>query len=112
MDAVILDVGGVLLVPHADAVNPALAPFGIHLTSEQAERAHYAGARSLDAADPSEDLDGAAYLISYAAGVGVAAPDREEALVRLRAAFSNPSSDVWRQQVMRSVDGLRSLAAA
>lgn len=111
MDAVILDVGGVFLVPHAEAVNPALAPFGIHLSLEQAQRAHYAGARSLDAAEAGADLDGSAYLHGYAAAVGVQDTDRDAALVRLREAFGNPSVDVWRQQVMGSVDGLRTLAA-
>src|SRR6185437_1491860 len=86
MDAVILDVGGVFLVPHAEAVNPALAPFGIHLSLEQAQRAHYAGARSLDAAEADADVDGSAYLIGYASAVGVADTDRDQALARLREA--------------------------
>ncbi|HLZ28451.1 MAG TPA: HAD family hydrolase [Chloroflexota bacterium] len=111
MDAVLLDVGGVLLVPHADAVNPALAPFGMQLSREQAERAHYAGARSLDAADAATDVDGSAYLIGYAAAVGISDTDREPALTRLRAAFGSPSIAVWRQPVIGSVAGLRSLAA-
>ena len=68
MDAVILDVGGVLLVPHAEAVNPALEPFGIQLSLEQAERAHYGGVRALDAADEATDLDGSAYLNGYVRG--------------------------------------------
>jgi len=112
MDAVILDVGGVLLVPHADAVNPALAPYGIHLSPDQAERAHYGGARSLDAVSEGTDLDGSAYLLGYVSAVGVATADRDQALVRLRAAFSSPSIDVWRQRVRGSVDGLRRLASS
>src|SRR5687767_4556309 len=40
MDAVILDVGGVLLVPHAETVSAAL---GVPLDAETAERAHYVG---------------------------------------------------------------------
>jgi putative hydrolase of the HAD superfamily len=111
MDAVILDVGGVLLVPHAEAVNPALAPFGIQLSREQAERAHFAGARSIDAADEATDLDGSAYLTGYVSAVGVSAEDREQALVRLHAAFGYPSIHVWRQQVIGSVEGLRRLQA-
>src|SRR4030088_1178738 len=75
MDAVILDVGGVLLVPHAEAVNPALAPFGVEVDLAQAERAHYGGIRSLDATEEAQDLDGAAYLTGYVSAVGVAAQD-------------------------------------
>jgi putative hydrolase of the HAD superfamily len=112
MDAVILDVGGVLLVPHADAVNPALEPFGLRLSLEQAERAHYAGARALDAAPEGTDLDGAAYLVGYVSAVGVAAADRDHALARLREAFGVPSIDVWRQKVRGSVEGLRRLASS
>src|SRR5947209_7722210 len=99
MDAVILDVGGVLLVPHAEAVNPALESFGIRLSLEEAERAHYAGIRSLDAADEATDLDGAAYLDGYVSAVGVAVPDRVQALEQLRDAFSGASINVWRQKV-------------
>src|SRR5205823_14331205 len=46
MDAVILDVGGVLLVPHAESVGEALAPFGVDLDEDTAERAHYFGIRA------------------------------------------------------------------
>ena len=112
MDAVILDVGGVLLVPHAEAVNPALKPFGIRLDREQAERAHYGGVRALDAADEATDLDGSAYLNGYVSAVGVASEDREQALVRLREAFGARSISVWRQKVLGSVEGLRRLEAA
>jgi putative hydrolase of the HAD superfamily len=112
MDAVILDVGGVLLVPHAEAVNPALAPFGIRLSLAQAERAHYGGVRTLDAGDEEAARDGSAYLGGYASAVGVTDADRAEALARLAEAFRSPSVDVWRQRVSGSVEGLRQLAAS
>jgi putative hydrolase of the HAD superfamily len=109
MDAVILDVGGVLLVPHAEAINPALESFGIRLSLEQAERAHYAGVRSLDAADESTDLDGTAYLVGYVSALGVAADQRDQALARLRVVFGGSSINIWRQKVRGSVEGLRRL---
>jgi putative hydrolase of the HAD superfamily len=112
MDAIILDVGGVLLVPHAEAVNPALAPFGIELSREQAERAHYGGAHGLDAVEEELDVDGAAYLNGYVAAVGVADTDREQAVTRLREAFGRPSIHIWRQKVIGSVEGLRQLQAS
>jgi len=40
MDAVILDVGGVFLVPHYETVADAFAPWGINLDAPAAERAH------------------------------------------------------------------------
>jgi len=112
MDAVILDVGGVLLVPHAETVNPALQPFGIQLSLEQAERAHYDGVRALDAANEEAANDGSAYLGGYASGVGVSDADRGGAVARLAEAFRSPSIDVWRQRVSGSVEGLRRLAAS
>lgn len=110
MDAIILDVGGVLLVPHAEAVNPALAAFGVQLSLDQAERAHYAGVRTLDAGDEEAARDGSAYLGGYVAAVGVLADEREQAVARLAEAFRSPSIDVWRQRVSGSVEGLRRLA--
>ena len=56
MDAVILDVGGVLLVPHEEPVNLALAPFGIQLDGAQAERAHYFGTLAMDLAEDDERI--------------------------------------------------------
>jgi putative hydrolase of the HAD superfamily len=111
MDAVILDVGGVLLVPHAEAVNVTLAPYAVQLDSEQAQRAHYAGVRSLDAAEEDLRLEGIAYLDGYVAAVGVPERDRKEALERLTELWRRPSTDLWKQRVSGSVEGLRRLAA-
>jgi putative hydrolase of the HAD superfamily len=110
MDAVILDVGGVLLVPHFETVNPALEPFGAALDVASAERAHYFGARALDAAadDPSEERN--AYLTGYVASVGIDESSRAEAIERIRLAWAQSNLDVWRQHVRGSVDGLRRLA--
>jgi putative hydrolase of the HAD superfamily len=111
MDAVVLDVGGVFLVPHYQTVADAFAPWGLSLDEPGAERAHYFGARALDAAaDAPNDRD--AYLIGYAEAVGVPAHERELAAERVKAAWSVPNLDVWRQHVRGSRDGLRSLAAS
>jgi putative hydrolase of the HAD superfamily len=111
MNAVILDVGGVLLVPHADAVNPALEPFGVRLSSERAERLHYGGVHALDAAEHNGQHEAAAYLEGYVDALGLPAYQREPAMTRLREVFMGPSIDLWRQKVRGSVEGLRHLAA-
>jgi putative hydrolase of the HAD superfamily len=111
MDAVILDVGGVLLVPHAESVGEALAPFGVQLDEDTAERAHYLGVRALEVA-PDERQARLDYLIGYAEAAGVGQSDAEAALVRMRALWSGPNVDLWRQRVRGSVDGLHALAAA
>jgi putative hydrolase of the HAD superfamily len=112
MHAVILDVGGVLLVPQAETINLALGPFGVELNAEQAQRAHYAGVQSLDAAEEDLRLEGHAYLLGYTQAVGVADEYRDQALTRLRELWRGPSIDLWRQPVSGAVEGLRRLSAA
>jgi putative hydrolase of the HAD superfamily len=110
MDAVILDVGGVLLVPHFESVGVAFEPLGILFDAKAAERAHYAGIRAMDSAGEDEREARAAYLVAYADAAGVPADRRESALHRMRKIWSGPTIDLWRQPVRGSVDGLRRLA--
>jgi putative hydrolase of the HAD superfamily len=110
MDAVILDVGGVLLVPHFETVNPALEPFGAALDVAGAERAHYFGTRELDAASDEAYEERTAYLAGYVAAAGVPQAARSDAIDGIRKAWAQSNLDVWRQHVRGSVDGLRHLA--
>src|SRR5579859_6912898 len=110
MDAVILDVGGVFLVPHHETVALAFEPWGISLDPRAAERAHYFGAHALDTASDDEEELRHAYFHGYARGAGVppeALPTAEE---RVRQAWAVPNLDVWRQHVRGSIEGLRALA--
>lgn len=111
MDAVILDVGGVFLVPHYETVAEAFEPWDITLDAAQAERAHYFGAHALDAASDDEEELRHAYFHGYAKGAGVppeAWPTAEE---RIRQGWAVPNLDVWRQHVRGSIAGLRALAS-
>jgi putative hydrolase of the HAD superfamily len=110
MEAVILDVGGVLLVPHFESVAVAFEPLGVPFDAEAAERAHYAGIRAMDSAGEEEREARAAYLVAYADAAGVPADQRESVLHRMRKIWSGPTIDLWRQPVRGSVDGLRRLA--
>ena len=110
MEAVILDVGGVLLVPHFESVAVAFEPLGVPFDAEAAERAHYAGVRAMDSAGEDEREARAAYLVAYADAAGVPADQRESVLHRMRKIWSGPTIDLWRQPVRGSVDGLRRLA--
>jgi putative hydrolase of the HAD superfamily len=110
MDAVILDVGGVFLVPHYDTVAGALEPWSVALDAGKAERAHYFGARALDAAADTEEELRHAYFFGYAEGAGVPRDAWPVAADRIRAAWAMPNLDVWRQHVRGSTDGLRQLA--
>jgi putative hydrolase of the HAD superfamily len=110
MDAVILDVGGVFLVPHFETVAAAFEPWGVALDAPSAERAHFFGARALDAAsdDPHELRE--AYFYGYAEAAGIPREEWPTAATRIRQAWSMPNIDVWRQHVRGSVAGLRELA--
>jgi putative hydrolase of the HAD superfamily len=112
VDAVILDVGGVFLVPHYETVNAAFVPWGITLDAQAAERAHYFGAHALDVASDDEDELRHAYFFGYADGAGVPREAWPSAAERIRAGWKMPNLEVWRQHVRGSVDGLRRLAAA
>jgi putative hydrolase of the HAD superfamily len=106
MDTILLDVGGVLLVPHAEPVGATL---NIPLSAEAAERAHYAGVHALDAAVDDLPIERDAYLEAYLESVGV---DDPNGVARLQALFSAGNLQLWRQQVEGSFDALRRLAAA
>jgi putative hydrolase of the HAD superfamily len=110
VDAVILDVGGVFLVPHYETVASALDVYGIQLDADGAERAHYFGARALDtASDDPEELRHA-YFFGYADGAGVPRAEWPAAVERIRQGWAVPNIDVWRQHVRGSIAGLRQLA--
>ena len=48
VDTVLLDAGGVLLLPNPDALRKTLAPFGLAVTDEEARRGHYECMAALD----------------------------------------------------------------
>ena len=106
IDALIFDVGGVLLVPRAEPIANAL---GLSLDRARAEEAHYHGVRALDDTDTLE-AERIAYLDAYTRCVGVPEVDRPSARTRLQALFSASSLELWGQPVRGSVEALRSLA--
>ena len=105
VDAVLLDAGGVLLLPDPDAMRRALAPFGVDASDETCHRAHYASMREIDrigrldwvAADrvlarvsgvaeaSIEDAIGAIEQV-YLGNDWVPVPGAAEALIRLQEA--------------------------
>ena len=105
VEAVIFDVGGVLLVPHHEVVGAAI---GVELDAPRAERAHYFGVQALDQADDGRPAENAAYLRAYAQTLGVA--DLSSTVARMHDLWGGPSLPLWRQQVSGSRDGLRQLA--
>lgn len=109
VDALLLDVGGVFVVPHPEPVGAALAGL-CEVDGASAERAHYVGVAAVDlsrAGDPLLD-----YLTSYVVSLGVARHDVDTAVERLMDIWSQPSVDLWRRVVDGSVQGLAALSAS
>ncbi len=106
VEAVLLDVGGVFVLPHPDKVGLAL---GIDLDEKDAARAHHAGVAAMDALGKG---DLGAYLTAYAFEVGVPTSRLRVALAALRHAFAaEPDAEVWSWVVSDAVGALRALAA-
>lgn len=110
VEAVLLDVGGVLLTPHAEPVSAALAGFGITVTDNEAERAHFEAVATIDDFTNPDAVEG--YLPAYAAAVGVHEPMLAQAVQELERLWAQPSLHLWRQTVQGTTDGLRALTQA
>jgi putative hydrolase of the HAD superfamily len=104
-DAVILDVGGVFLLPDPSIIGERLAQVdGLRPRPDDLERAHYAGIRALD-----QGGDWEAYLDAFLDTVNPAPQQRAAAADALRGVWTTPN--LWRHPVQASIDGLRRLAA-
>jgi putative hydrolase of the HAD superfamily len=101
VEAVLLDVGGVLLAPHPAPIAAALARAGlaVELTEADVLRAHYLGVRDLDEAR--------SYVAAFIQSLGLP----EGAEEALRPVWKLPAIELWRLLVPGSLDGLRELAA-
>jgi len=105
--AVVLDVGGVLLLPHGSLVADRLEAAGIAFTPAYDE-AHYRGVRALDREASGPDPWGT-YVDGYVAALGVRPEDRTQARSELRPLWHGGEVDVWSFVVATSVTGLEAL---
>lgn len=110
-DAILLDAGGVLLLPDVEVIASALEGAGITIDADQERmfRAHYAGMRAID--DAPADDDGRAYVLAMLAALGVPNEQREAAAQAIGAAWSQPASEVWRAVPPGTLEGLGALEA-
>ena len=108
VDAVVLDVGGVLLLPHPEPVAAALAIVDVAVDVSAGVRAHYAGVRALDEG-PSPAEANRRYLEAYVRALGVADDTVDLAADVLHTLWAGPSPDLWRLPVPGSLEGLRRL---
>ncbi|MBO0890257.1 MAG: HAD family hydrolase [Acidothermales bacterium] len=102
VDAVLLDAGGVLLLPHHDTMRTRLAAFGRSATDAELTRAHYLGMAALDA---HPEHDWSAYREAVASACGVPA---EELAATQQAWAANPCE--WTSPTAGVVELLRALA--
>jgi putative hydrolase of the HAD superfamily len=107
--AVLLDVGGVFLIPRGSLVTEALADVGVEIEKPDFERAHFRGIGTVDLGSGRGD-DTLRYLRGYVAALGVLATDQRRSLDALRSLWVAPSVDLWSQPIPESMHGLRTLA--
>jgi putative hydrolase of the HAD superfamily len=108
-DAVLLDAGGVLVLPSHEPIAAALAEVDVAVETSRLDAAHYAGMRGLDEA-PHGPFDWRHYLGAYLHTLAVPERRRPEASERLRAEFDG-SSTLWRRPTAGVREALAALAA-
>jgi putative hydrolase of the HAD superfamily len=109
--AVLLDVGGVFLVPEHDRIIGAFARGGFTPTVDILDRAHYEGARQFPM---TEDLEWSSawreYLDGYITACGVPDEMREDVHLHLDSEFADAA--LWLRELPGSRAGVRALADA
>ena len=109
IEAVLLDAGGVLMLPSHEPVRAALEAVGHVIDGARIDAAHYAGMRGLDAAPPGA-FDWRDYLRAYVRTLEVPEPRRAAAIARLRERFDD-SATLWRRPIPGVGAALGALAA-
>lgn len=109
VEAVFLDVGGVLHLPDHRIIGEALRRAGVDgpLEGDVLDRAHYAGVAALVDWPEVEQGIWTAYQEAYAREVGAPAECIPDVVAELDVAFR--VDGIWNRQVPGSLDGLRAL---
>jgi len=103
---VLLDVGGVFLVPDGALIAPALAAAGVAVGTADFVRAHYQAMAAVDEGEPADDP----YLFGYLGALDIDDGERGPALEAFRALAAKPLITLWQHRLGDSVDGMRRLA--
>ncbi|HEX8939757.1 MAG TPA: HAD family hydrolase [Candidatus Limnocylindrales bacterium] len=108
--AILLDAGGVLVMPDLDEVSSALARVGVAAAHPALDRAHYLGMAAWDALGATAPEAGwQAYVTAVARAAGCPEDDLEAATSALREAFG--TSAIWRRPRPDSLAALPGLLA-
>lgn len=111
-DAVLLDVGGVLLLPDPEVTGAALATAGVAPRPDELLWAHYGGVAALDAESGDWPMGDAPnpYLRGFVRAAGVPDEQTPAATRALHEVFRRPAIEVWRHLTPWAREGLAALA--
>lgn len=111
--AVLLDVGGVLLLPDPEVVGAALAAADVPHDARRVHEAHYLAAAALMPEVVSSPYTEQVphYAAAFVSGLGVPERDRVAAAQALEPVWRQPAPTLWRTVVPGSARGLSDLAA-
>lgn len=119
IDAVVFDMGGVLVVPHPGVLAEIVGAAGVHLELDDAatRRGHYAGVAAMTAAldthrvSESDPAVWEIYDTAYFAAVGLAGDDLAAAVAARRdARAGGNSADVWKHVLEENRDAFHAIA--
>jgi FMN phosphatase YigB (HAD superfamily) len=111
LEAVLLDAGGVLILPHVGRLADALSPLGITPPDRATvERAHYLAVQALDIA-PDDQLAPGTYVEAFVDALNLPAERAADACAAVQQVWAQPSLYSWRCRVRGTGAGLRRLAA-
>jgi putative hydrolase of the HAD superfamily len=109
IEAVLIDVGGVLVLPDHDRMAAALERAGIRVDRDLLDRAHYAGVAALDEFTEGDREIWIRYNRAYARACNTPDEMLDDAVEHLLNEFATGA--VWNRVVRQSVDAMRALAA-
>jgi putative hydrolase of the HAD superfamily len=109
VEAVLLDVGGVFLLPDHDRIVGAIGRAGVQIEASRLDRAHYAGVTALSEFSEGDPAIWRAYNRAYARAAGVSDDALDDVIEHLLNEFSTGA--VWSHVIPGSVDALGALKA-
>jgi putative hydrolase of the HAD superfamily len=109
IEAVLIDVGGVLVLPDHDRMAAALERAGVHVGRNLLDRAHYAGVAALDQFTEGDREIWTTYNRAYARACNTPEDALDGAVEHLLNEFATGA--VWSRIVPGSVEALQELAA-
>lgn len=114
LKAVMLDVGGVMLLPDREMVSTALTRAAIAHDATRIDTAHYLGVHAADGFNehPGHGSFTDVYRATYISSMGIAVVDLARAAAALGELFLRPSIQVWTQAIPGASETVHSLVAA